>query len=148
LQAREFIPAGRTHARELDAHGHVLAIRLDPVPPTVGVSPKPWWPQRSLVVTAAYVPPPSKRWGLKREPIFQIIDDIDLSIQKLRRTDDVFPLTMAHTNAPDNACEVPLVLRQPKPVEEVQSHLATAAARRQTLTRLGRIMASFNIDCQ
>ena len=66
---------------------------------------------RPIYVTGAYVPPRDHDgWGTKtREILFRAMAASDAAIQQLRLTQDVFAITMEHSNAPDGGCPLPLV---------------------------------------
>jgi len=90
--------------------GHVRWYRLDPMlntaderrPPNASAF------QRPLMVTVAYVPP-AGRWGkLVRQLCFETLTAIDERIIELRNQEDVFALTMEHSNHPDGGVDLPL----------------------------------------
>ena len=104
MTVREFKYDPMAGDAEWRLRGHVQAWRLDPRPGVKAV-------QRSMVVTVAYVPPASgKDWGapLMRDTLFRAIQHVHEAVQELRRVEDVFALTLAHLNAPDEACDVEL----------------------------------------
>ena len=132
LQARSFV-VPLSHDDMQLARGHILSLRLDPKPVPQGQGARPWWPQRSCVVTVAYVPPlqvgEQAKWGSAavRDVLLGVLNSTHKAIQRLRVSDDVFPITLAHLNSPDNACAVPLVLRQPLPCDQVVDALSLVA---------------------
>ena len=132
MQARTFNISVEP-VQQMWVRGHVMAIQLDPAPVRAGQHVKPWWPQRPMVVTVAYAPPPSKQWGKPeiREAIFSAVHSVETAVQTLRQFNDVYPITLFHTNAPDMACPVPLVLRYALTASEMQDGIMTAARKSQ-----------------
>ena len=92
--------------------GHLRVWRLDPIPRESGQQrARPSAMQRPIVVTLAYIPPVGPGWGKKvRSLIFDTIASTDMAIKQLRCAQDVFPITMAHTNAADGGCSVEMGL--------------------------------------
>jgi hypothetical protein len=140
----------RVFNKQLQAtQGHVLSLRLDPRPVPAGVLARPKWLQRALVVTAVYVPPlqhgTEAAWGAhdKRQAILDAVHDIHVAIQRLWQSDDVLPITLAHLNAPDNACVVPLVGRRSLTAEAAQDVVTRFMASR---GRRGRRMPRKLVD--
>ena len=132
LQARSFV-VPLSHDDMQLARGHILSLRLDPKPVLQGQSAKPWWPQRSFVVTVAYVPPlqmgAQAKWGsvAVRNVLLGALNSVHQSIQRLRLSDDIYPITLAHLNSPDNACSLPLILRQPLSCGQLADVLSVVA---------------------
>ena len=115
--------------------GHLRVWRLDPIPRSPGTCMRrPHAMQRPIVVTVAYIPPVGIGWGMKvRSLIFDTIEATDLAIRQLRHFQDVFPLTMAHTNAPDGGCPIEMALESDvRPYGEVLQQLSRLP---QTITR-------------
>lgn len=107
--------------------GHLRVWRLDPIPRDARyLRRRPHAVQRPIVVTVAYIPPVGPGWGKKvRSLIFDTIEATDLAIRQLRCYQDVFPLTMAHTNAPDGGCPIELAMESDdRPFEQVQAQLS------------------------
>ena len=93
--------------------GHLRVWRLDPIPaPPGSKKPRSFAIQRPIIITAAYIPPAdSSGWGnLVRPIVFQAIADSDEAIHTLRRSQDVFAVTMLHSNAPDGGVELQMSL--------------------------------------
>ena len=89
--------------------GHMRVWRLDPQPNAARLSGAIRMP---IIVTAAYIPPvDSKGWGSKVRPIvFDAIRRSDEAIFELQRVQDVFAVTMAHTNSPHGGGELEMRL--------------------------------------
>ena len=103
------VDATEEQRRELD--GHLRVWRLDPIAQIPGkpAFARPGAILRPMVITIAYIPPKGNAWGDKvRSTIFNAIESTDKAIQALRRFQDVFTVTMAHTNAPDGGCSLEL----------------------------------------
>jgi len=125
------VDATEEQRRELD--GHLRVWRLDPIPQAPGkpVRARPGAILRPVVITIAYIPPRGNGWGDKvRSTIFDAIESTDKAIQALRRFQDVFSVTMAHTNAPDGGCslelEIPIKLTAEiirRQIAELPAHL-------------------------
>jgi len=130
MSARRFnIDVNPDHEPFLD--GHVRSWRLDPNTVPRGQLMRAEWPQRSLVVTVAYVPPANDAWGKPehRKLIFDTVQSAEKSVKKLRVLDDVFAVSMLHWNAYDGACPVPLGVEATMSDEEVARGLAAAEDR-------------------
>ena len=116
-----------TDEERLKLDGHLRVWRLDPIPcdPGKPVRPRPHAMRRPVVVTVAYIPPIGVGWGDKvRDIVFDTIESTDIAIQQLRRVQDVFPLTMAHTNAPDGGCAVEMAMESDnRPYVELRDEL-------------------------
>jgi hypothetical protein len=90
--------------------GHLRVWRLDPMETKLAKQNLSAL-HRTVIVTAAYIPPLQSEWGkLVRQPVFNGICSADLTIRELRRSQNVFSVTMAHTNSHDGGCDVPIVL--------------------------------------
>ena len=108
--------------------GHLRVFRLDPVPAGpvgAGSRPRPHAMRRPIIVTVAYIPPVGEGWGKKVRPtVFSAIADADAAIRQLRRRQDVFTITLAHTNAPDGGCPVELKLEHDqRPFADIEAEL-------------------------
>ena len=83
-------------------NGHCRVFRFDPLPDNHARPLKP------IIVTLAYIPPVGE-WGDKIRPLMaRVLDDVGRDIAELRLREDIFPFTMAHTNAPDACCDIDL----------------------------------------
>ena len=90
--------------------GHVRWYRLDPLiaRPGTRVLPSPRALHRPVLVTVAYVPPQGA-WGKRvRSVCFDTMTAIDEQVMDLRQQEDVFALTMEHSNHPDGGVDLPL----------------------------------------
>jgi hypothetical protein len=85
----------------LDGHMRVwrLSPRSSPVPKRGAI-------RVPIVVTCMYVPPEGPGWGRFRPILFEALQKSDASLCTLQRAQDVFPITMAHINAPWGGCEL------------------------------------------
>ena len=142
------VDATEEQRRELD--GHLRVWRLDPIAQAPGkpAHVRPGAILRPIVITVAYIPPRGNGWGDKvRSTIFDAIESTDKAIQSLRRFQDVFTVTMAHTNAPDGGCSLELdipselsadIIR--RQIAELPAHLHSRERGLFELTRDGRIL--------
>lgn len=63
--------------------------------------------RQPIVVTLAYFPPASGRWGNKvRALMARVLSDTNRYVADLRQSRQVFDVVLAHTNAPDGGCDV------------------------------------------
>ena len=116
-----------TEEERAQLDGHLRVWRLDPIPceSSGRVRPRPHAMLRPVVVTVAYIPPVGVGWGNKvRGVIFDTIHATDMAIRQLRQFQDVFALTMAHTNAPDGGCSVEMALESDnRPYTDIRREL-------------------------
>jgi hypothetical protein len=68
--------------------------------------------RRPMYITTAYIPPIDHNgWGNRtRTILFAALAASDEYINQLRLTQDVFAMTFEHSNAPDEGCELPLLV--------------------------------------
>ena len=112
MEIREF-NVGTTPDVAKWMHGHIKSIRLDPRPIPSGSNACSWWPQMPILLTAAYVPPyHGQDWGtaFMRTTLFDAIHAAQEAMQRVQQMEDVFALVVAHTNAPDGGCPVPMTV--------------------------------------
>lgn len=99
-------------------NGHLRVWRLDPKP----LQKSAHQPPIPIYVMCAYMPPAdSKGWGQRtRSILFDVTAKAARALHQMRHTQDIFPLFVAHTNAPDAGCELPLVLDLDRSTMEAQ----------------------------
>ena len=103
--------------------GHARVWRLDP---RRKVRPGGRLPPRFLpcpvMMFCAYIPPRGVDWGdTPREVVIRSLKAAAKAVKELRRTQDIYPFMMAHTNLPDVGC--PLVLAMSEDMDTMKSEL-------------------------
>ena len=111
--------------------GHLRVWRLDPLANSarrLGAVRMP------IVVTAAYIPPvDSKGWGNKvRQIVLETIRRSDEATFELQRVQNVFAVTMAHTNSPHGGGDLEMRLES---LDQVLDHGAKQLVLRQVPAR-------------
>lgn len=93
--------------------GHLRVYRLDPnTKKTTKGNKLAFLLKRPMYVTVAYVPPHDHNgWGSKtRTALFAAMAASDEQINLLCRTQGIFAVSFDHTNAPDDGCDLPLLV--------------------------------------
>ena len=131
------LPIDKDAAHWMD--GHVRWYKL--VPKVVDRKRRPastggsYALHRPLAITCAYVPPIGE-WGHRvRELAFSTMAAIDELIRDLRRHEDVFAITLEHSNHPDGGVDLPLEFSDLCQPAEMQMLLDHAAANSRVLHR-------------
>ena len=109
--------------------GHLRRYRLDPkvLRPGTKYQHRPGAVRRPIILTCAYAPPASTPWGKKvRSAIFQTMAAMDEDDLQTRKHEDVFCLTMEHSNHPDGGVDLPLDYSSFGTREEIQRLLSEA----------------------
>ncbi len=106
VTAREMPISASVDERPL-LDGHWRTWRFDPIPdPRAAGAAR----MKPIIITLAYFPPAGPEWGeAVRTLMTRVTADSDRDIAQLRLAEDIFAITLAHTNAPDGLLDVPLV---------------------------------------
>jgi len=92
--------------------GHLRCWRLDPIVSKARSSKqrnRPYALHRPMVVTGMYVPPTTCPWGIKvRNVVLATSTALDEYLSELRNHEDIFAITLEHSNHPDGGVDLPL----------------------------------------
>ena len=84
--------------------GHLRVWRFDAAPGVAQPLLKP------IIITLAYFPPDDRKWGKNARALMaRAINDSGHAIAEMRLVEDICPVMMMHTNAPDGGCPVELL---------------------------------------
>ena len=101
------LPVPQSDEHWLD--GHVRWWKLVPLPTKQTMPAHRFALQRPVAVTCAYVPPSGDAWGHRvRDIAFSTMQAIDQQIQDSRLHEDLYAVTLEHSNHPDGGVDLPV----------------------------------------